>query len=75
MEDRKEETFKQEEIELKIGKIEVKLYCSQNALNIVVEEPTVDLEALISIQNNQGSVKSIIWNNKKGLMDNSSYGD
>ena len=75
MRNKEEYNIEQEEIKLKIGMVEVELYCSPNALNVIINQPNIDFKELISIQDKGEILKTIIWNSKKGLIDNSIYSD
>ena len=70
MEKLKEEIVDQKEINLKMGMFDVEINSSDNVLNMIIKEPKAGLETLISIQNKETTIRSIIWDNKQGLISN-----
>jgi len=73
MENYNEDTFDQEEVKIGIGKFNVEMYFSDNILNMKIIETVSGLETLISLQNKEDSIKSVIWDNRAGLLSNTKH--
>ena len=68
-----QDDMQQEEINLKIGNINVDIFYSENVILIKAEEPQLDWVSSVSYEQKKEGIKTIIWDNVEGLILNKSY--
>lgn len=65
-----QDDMQQEEIHLIIGNMKFSIFYSENVLLMKAEEPQLDWISTISFEQKKYGIKTIIMDNKQGLLSN-----